>query len=239
MAPENPFGLPDWQSAEGYPPGDAPITVWAWEFLRRSPAYRTFWAQDCAPYLEEIVTLGISSRMTVLGRNADGKRWPHLDKLRSLFGVDVPNAPHEPHPSIFLAEWIRSVSYDERRQKEYGAQGIHLAENEIAYIFDLSRPLKPQFERALKVAEELQADLGVPPDFRKRVEKYVTYLRILDALDAGEKPQDIADHLYPLVSSDLGRGDRRIETFRDHRDAAEKMRDGGYRQILTTTKNRK
>jgi hypothetical protein len=224
MVVNNALGLPDWLKLDGYPQEDAPMSVWAWEFLRRSPSYRSFWKEKVEPFCEKIKTMPLGQESEVIGRNAAGELWPYLDELRMLFGVDVPSPPHSSTPASFVASWIRYT-------QDYSGRGFEcltLAENEIAYVFDLARPLKPQFEHIQKHAENRQVSMKV---VRRRTDKYAEYLRILDAIEAGEKSQVIADHFFSDKSDGYPENPR-LRAFYDARDAALRMRDGGYKAIL-------
>jgi hypothetical protein len=135
------WGLPDWTKLEGYPMprGPGEVTVWAWEFLRRNPEYRTFWLEKIQPFI------GMDCRIC---RDAAGNWWPYHDELREKFGVDLPSHPQSATPAIFTATWTTWVDND---GEEF--QRISLKEHQVAIVIDLARPLKTQFEWARKSAE--------------------------------------------------------------------------------------
>ncbi len=226
MDAENPFRLLDWRSLDGYPSDDASMSVWAWEFLRRSPAYQKFWKEKIEPFIETVRFDHLPGETQTIGRNDLGVVWPYHDELKELFGVDVPSSPDSSTPPIFDATWIKHLEKDGRE-----FQSFPLAENEIAYIFDLTRPLKPQFDRIRKHAEKKQAELKAGSVTKRRIDKYVQYLQILDAIEAGEKSQTIADALFSNKLSGY-QDNPRLRAFYDARDPALQMRDGGYKAII-------
>jgi hypothetical protein len=84
-------GFPDWTKEDEYPNKDkTKIDQWAWEFLRRWPKYRDFWAQKVEPF--------ISADGRRICRDADGNWWPHLDESISQFSVDLPSPPQSSTP---------------------------------------------------------------------------------------------------------------------------------------------
>jgi hypothetical protein len=179
---ENDWGLPDWTRTVGYPTVHAPVTVWSWEFLRRSTSYREFWRDKIQPFIDN------DGR---INRDAKGNWWPHHEELRVKFGVDMPSPPWERTPAHFTANQIVWISSDGQR--------FSLKKNEIAIIIDLGRPLKRQFVGALKSAEVEQEYRQIAPKpTRAQVDQYATYLRILDALEIGETSRKIANLLSLL-----------------------------------------
>jgi Uncharacterized conserved protein (DUF2285) len=160
-------------------------------------------------------------------RDAAGNWWPYHDELREKFGVDLPSHPQSATPAIFTATWTTWVDND---GEEF--QRISLKEHQVAIVIDLARPLKTQFEWARKSAEReqkfrQQAGEIILKRARSRAENYVSYLRILDAREAGAKKKDIADLLFPRLTEECAQD--RID---DDQGVARKLRDGGYRSLL-------
>jgi hypothetical protein len=235
------WGLPDWTLKAGYPAPRGPkeMTIWAWEFLRRNPEYRVFWKEKIEPFID--MTGGdlpphkeLKARVVPGGiyRDAAGTFWPYLDELRTRFGVENPSPPQSTTPSHFTTTYISWV------QNEGGDnQRISLERHQVAYIFDLTRPLKRQFEMAEKSAtreQEYRQESGAVnlKNSRNRdAEKYVLYLRILDADEAGARSEDIGDRLFPDKQNDYP-DMMRAQALYDNRKAARKLRDGGHRSLL-------
>jgi hypothetical protein len=165
-------------------------------------------------------------------RDAAGNFWPYLDELRTRFGVENPSPPQSATPSHFAANYISWVE-NERGED----QRISLGRHQVAYIFDLTRPLKYQFEMAEKSASREQeyrqksGAINLKLSRNRDDEKFVLYLRILDAEEAGAMPKDIGDLLLPDIPGDYPEN-RRSKALVDKRKAAQKLRDGGYRSLL-------
>jgi hypothetical protein len=210
------------------------MTVWAWEFLRRNPEYRVFWKEKIEPFISEAVPLHneLEARFVRGGiyRDAAGNFWPYLDELRARFGVENPSPPQCATPSYFAANMISWVE-NERGED----QRISLDRHQVAYIFDLTRPLKRQFEMAKKSAtreQESRQKSGAInlKESRSRTDCYVRYLRVLDADEAHEESRRIADLLFPWLPGPPENS--RLKALHDDRLAARDLRDGKYRSLL-------
>lgn len=73
---------------------------------------------------------------------------------------------------------------------------LNLGRDRIAVVFDLNRPLEAQIELAsgvLKASNELR---GRPSQKRRHAEKWLKWLRVIDAHDAGATWREIADLFY-------------------------------------------
>jgi Uncharacterized conserved protein (DUF2285) len=229
MTIPNDWGVPDWLDASAYPQptGRARMLVWAWEFLRRNPDYRTFWTEKAAHHLH----LDASARCFV-----DNDAGPVVREAEDRFGIGV--FPLDPTSSSSLPKF--SATFIRRLWRNSDGFPIRLAlkTNETGYIFDLNYPLEGQFLRALQNAKELQnhraqqgkIDLRSNP--KERYDKYTTYLRIIDAEDAGTNQSEIADILFPTFTNEHPEYQRR-QTFRNHRKAALRLRDTDYRLLAS------
>ena len=219
------WGLPEWTKEKEYPAPAGPekMSIWAWEFLRRWPEYRTFWTEKVEPY--------IGDRGWIC-HDANGNWWPHLDELETRFGVYSPSPPQSTTPSRFRAYSARRVEYDGRE-----SQQIYLKMHGAAFFYDNSRLTLPQqfaagLAAALRAQEDRQKSGAInPKTSRKRPEKYVLYLRILDAEEAGAEPKHIRDQLFPDIPDGYP-DSKRQKALVDNRKAAQKLRDGGYRSLL-------
>jgi Uncharacterized conserved protein (DUF2285) len=218
------WGIPNWTKPEGYPAKDTTDTwIWGWEFLRRSPEYRFFWMEKIKPFR------GVNGW---IDRDEAGNFWPYHEELKTRFGVDLPSPPQSSVPSYFVANSISYLSNHKGRE----FQKVSLKEHEIAIIIDLTRPLKKQLKMARDTAERQQKHLLNSSEItlrnaRSQASLYVSYLRILDAEESGAQSKMIADLLFPGVPDEYP-DRRRINHFYEARDAAQKMRDGGYRSLL-------
>jgi hypothetical protein len=211
----NDWGLPDWTKEAAYPrPAGTPITVWAWQFLRRWPAYHVFWLEKIQPFLNK--------DDDCISRDIGGRWWPYHDELRTQFGVDIPSAPWtDQHGAIFAASYVTWTE----------GPRISLKGNEVALIIDLERPLKQQFVAGLKSLEREQEFRQIVIRKSRRVAvNYTTYLRILDADHAGAQRRRMINVLFPHSPGRSGNDLSRL--LCDYRKAAQRLRDGGYRTLL-------
>src|SRR6266536_4292564 len=162
--------LPDWRNPAQYPdPDSASLHQWAWEFLRRNPAF----VAEAEPAGEENLAMKAAGQLP-----ATWHKTP-LGAVMAKWGIRDPN----------VSEWMWRV----RRHKapvfdaapwpptRNPARGA----NTYAITFDLGAPIDRQVERARSMLATQQRFHN--PDFRRkrtRVAKFPLYLRILDALEA-------------------------------------------------------
>lgn len=213
------WGVPNWLDAGLYPQPTGPFALldWAWQFLRRNHEYRRVWLDKVAPFLEEDGALSEDYvHPAEFGKFGLSLAWPHspADDHRGEFD--------------FAATWVKEI----RRVKGGGSRNVRLADHEVAYVFDLSKPLEPQIINIRKQVDSTQKRWlkktgSTLEPVRARTDKYVIYLRILDADDAGALDKEIGSVLYQNLS-----GDQLRDTLRKHRDAARSLRDGGYRDLI-------
>jgi Uncharacterized conserved protein (DUF2285) len=164
-------------------------------------------------------------------RRLIGARRPHHNELRERFGVELPSAPCEQKPAHFMADSISCVPNDGAE-----VQRISLGKNQIAVILDLDRPGNSQLKKASKAFKSEQHRREQTGELklkgaRARVEKYITYLRILDAYEAGAEAKNIAGVLFPTLRDEHPSYARR-KRLDDDRRAALELRDGGYLSLL-------
>jgi hypothetical protein len=147
---------------------------------------------------------------------------------------------------ISLESWLgeRARQEELRRQEEQSGQKLPqefrnaivspspwpLGEYECLVTFNVSLPLKPQFEAAEKLLQGFVRE--VPPDRlipagRSRVDKYVRYLRILDFETVAELDAVVGRHLFPTDDPEQ----RRIQ-LRDSRAAAKDWQRGYMRLVV-------
>jgi hypothetical protein len=197
------------------------MLVWAWEFLRRNPDYRCFWTEKAVRFINDEGF--ISNEAGSVMREAEER-----------FGI-VP-FPHDPASSdrpIFRATAIHPIW----RNSDGLPMEVTLGPNEIGYVFDLSAPLDGQFARALKDAKSLQ-DTRVKEGKleyhspKARDDKYIIYLRIIDAEDDGVNQDEIAEVIFSRFTNEHP-DYHRNRTFRNHRAAAMRLRDANYRLLAT------
>ncbi len=224
MKPQQDWGVPDWTCEIQYqlPPRSEPLLFWAWQFLRRNHEYRKFWIENVVPIIDE-----------------DGQ-WldePYgighiLDEAQSEFGLAVPHEPTMNRGAYFAASGNHQLRYIKNNN---GLCNVSMQEYEVGFIFDMSLTLESQFERALEAAKLLQErrkQQGVLrfKNTKVRTDKYIMYLRILDADDAGASSDKIGEALFPLIRNEYPEY-RRTAALRDYRKAAKRLRDHDYRLL--------
>jgi len=105
---------------------------------------------------------------------------------------------------------------------------------EMGVAIDLRFPLDDQLKAIRKMAEEEQAVLKkagrINPKTARASDKYVLYLLILDAEDAGARRSDIEDALFPDIHNDYPER-LRSKAFDNARLEARRLRDSGYRAL--------
>jgi len=117
-------------------------------------------------------------------------------------------------------------------------QGVTVPAGHVRYDFDLTQPLAPQLEKAgqdLRLVQEMEQQIGTmtPPVFRRqRRDKWVTYLRVLDAEADGAPQSEIGKHFFPKRSDRYPEHPRR-QAAHDLLRQARLMVNGGYRKLLS------
>jgi hypothetical protein len=219
------WGVPDWRDAAQYPRhsrGDA----WSWEFLRRNPKYRAFWIERVLPFVWADGSVGDDET----GCNAGS-----AEAVKSFGLYGGARDPRRP------ATWMPmdgNVSHEIFGSRFHLERRVEIDRHEVAYVFDLRRPLEPQFERALRCAKGRQAYCKRTGEVkveaaRRRDDKYALYLRLIDAEDGGATSKQIEDELFGDVS-DVCLSNRKSTTFKNSRRAAHGLRDIGYRALAAT-----
>lgn len=171
---------PDWRDAKQYP-ARATAREWAWEFLRRNPAYRLAWAEFAA--------------LAGAQRTQYGERWglraiadPRFARARAVF--------LKPTPAKVLMRLVSATEDAESRAaassraRDGYLQLISGEPHEAIVVFDLRYPIAPQLknlEARLEAERELQrggeAPAGVVRPHRMQHDAWRKYLRALDASD--------------------------------------------------------
>jgi Family of unknown function (DUF6499)/Uncharacterized conserved protein (DUF2285) len=213
------WGVPEWRDIAAYPhpKGRDRMLRWAWEFLRRNPEYRKRWENMASKFIDNE------------GYALDGSL-PVIKEFAERFGLVAPLIPSNPaskEPPWFKASMVRELRPP--------SVALKLKPTELGYVFDLTMPLEGQFARALWQAKSVQkgwVDRGRVQfrNTRTRADKYITYLRIIDAEDSGCSPREIRDKLFANMDNEHPTFHRK-EAFRDHRTAAMRLRDSDYRLL--------
>jgi hypothetical protein len=108
------------------------------------------------------------------------------------------------------------------------------SESKAVLEFDLSAPIAPQIARAAKWLQNKQSAYEGPKrkEGRSRVDLYPTYLRVLHALKAGANKEEMLQ-VFSLEQPNID-----DKSIRNWMKEAKRLRDGGYRAIVTNASNK-
>jgi len=193
------WGCPDWRDRSAYPASidDLEDWQWKWEFLRRDSLYRTVWqlyskSPDTYPGYLRSVNQGMWEMSDL--------RDPCESLDESPFDAWTKSGPYY-MPKDQVIEYYESLPLEDRYESfltdlTLGALMTNNPEKEVVQyaIFDLTRPLNPQFRRTEEILKKRQDDLRKEakqknPDFEPRRphltrsarSNWVRHLRVLDA----------------------------------------------------------
>ncbi len=179
------WGLPDWRDAASYGiPHNWDWHRWRWEFYRRR--------EDLRKYFDERAEQTYRSMKVAAAITLDENSIPAPDQPGFLVPCDiglfgytgVPNPRISQQPASVLLSISGTSSYVACYPGEhYSDLGFALeSESQIAFVFELSRPLNRQIDQARRVLEKHQiAAAGKLLQPRLHKTKWLTYLRALDA----------------------------------------------------------
>ena len=200
------IGVPNWQAADSYPV-ELSMPAWRWEFLRRRSDYRDAWvaqydiSQEYWDYLEKVGALGEMERETLFSVGAR-----HLNSMAEDFGlhwIPAPSWKYERRtPDVFESTYGFSYLSAWREHGEKDELGRHVIDARLTndtqqlVAFDLSKPLAEQLRAAERTLEASQQELmGRVLKDRHHRRKWGSYLRALDARDAGQTFEQIFEHI--------------------------------------------
>lgn len=227
---------PDWKKADDYKfAKNTSLHRWAAEFLWRNPKFQNeveaaLNEPDLPPPLAGCPPIGWNEKP--------------LGKVLVKWGVSTPVLPAWIKQGLSDSQFIfekfpRYVS----SYKVTAAGGpftdqaigrrfcVALESHEKSVLeFDLTAPINPQIERAKRMldAQQKQNNKGNQIVKKAIVSLYPWYLRTLDAYAASAKHKDIIE-LFSKEQSEAISDD----TFRKWNKEAERLRDGGYRELVT------
>jgi hypothetical protein len=217
---ERGWGVPSWKDPAAYPEADELDDLeWRWEFLRRRHGFRLDWMR-------------LQSEFVPATRE---------QYFAVMYDLESPADPR-----IGIRELVRAVSTTARRGSDevirypYSGlipfRGALLSQtigdsrfldriipatpgpDDIFARFDIGRPMKAQLRNAEYYLQLLREEAyGKNIDARQRMALWPTYLRFLDAADAGASLGEMTKILPPRV-------DTAVFAARDIRTAAERLR---------------
>jgi hypothetical protein len=225
----------DWKKSEDYPPvkGTSPER-WAYEFLIRNQNF----VEEFESAKKETINPG--------GRLIGWNETP-VGKVLKRYGIDYPMLPgwlektgsdsplifekHPRHVPSYKVEKSGGLFNEHAVGKRYHVS-LEMPQRTV-FEFDLTSPISPQIARAKKMLISNQKTLsGEKRSSGKSIVRlYPWYLRVLDAYSAGIHAPKICEVLGGQYKQALGEDD-----IRNWKLAAERLRDGGYRDIVRNPK---
>jgi len=216
---------------------------WAWQFLRREPAYRADYAEFIGVWRQLEAAYGAPPKRDFFKWKQDPRAWRSEAEIAGCGSEVCPGENDQVLIECWMgAKWgFRKFLLDpaipmpeELSWREFAIE-VEVAElrnsstcalrpDKLALSFDLSLPLPAQLEaakRQLIAARQLYARTAGPPprNAREGAAIWRRWLRLLDALEAGETLHNIGPEL------ELDQPEREAA-------AAINMRGGGYRRLL-------
>lgn len=239
---------------------------YAWEFLRRNPDYQSDYQKIDELMRHEGV---VDSYKAPLGINIFLKRGNlppsvhfHAELYRTLskwgLGYYLLDPCNDIHSTASLAAVSRignftyqsintlKITSSENHDRSVFIPvdgGIVQSSTEIFWLFDIALPIEAQLKQAKTFLERAQiAKLGKKLQASKtEPEKFISYLRLLDADASGGDDKEIMSILYPgqdrltytdkkdtLYANDLSHRNPGRDFLKNHRNAAYYLRDKGY-----------
>jgi len=210
---------PDWKKAEDYNfSAKTSLDRWAQEFLQRN-----------ATFIEEYVAARREQRERVLPHDDFPVGWSQTPCGKVL--VKWGASPSFGSSFLDFEKFPRRVpGYKTKTAGEgYFRIAPELPDREV-FEFDLSAPINPQIARAkyFLIAKQKQEKDGKLVVRKAIVSLYPWYLRTLDAMAAkvsSARMIEVFSKEYPEAIAE--------DTLRNWKREAQRLRDGGYREIVT------
>jgi hypothetical protein len=216
------YAIKDFRDASQYPRSKR-LSSWRWEYLRRNPAYQSYFETHKSGLETDTPTHSGRELLSRFG-------------IRSLYDPRQDEYPPGAFytmtgGAVIRAEEISRIAAGNlqlaKRAVESGISAVallfdHIMRERDRYphgtvlvVIDTTLPLEPQFAVAQKTIEEhLSNDARVPALRNHRIAEWRGYLRVLDARAAGEAVDDIAAIVYPETDNsyeDDYKGRKRVE----------------------------
>lgn len=201
---------------------DSPDEVYAWEFLRRNPQYQN----DFSEYERTKKFPGYTRYVL----SSDGQYIPRYEDMWDWYKLSRDSINIDPKiltlPTFIKGDYPRFLQKGDfpRLDSITDAEEDFLEskQDEVVVVLSASQNLKNQFDR-IKDQLKLRQDKNSP--FRKRKNKYLTYLRLLDA--------DLMDATEAKIMEELYSNEEKFRTvIFNNLKAAKKLRDFNYKKLL-------
>jgi hypothetical protein len=224
------WGTPDPRDATAYPKAtsETPMTQWGWEFLRRHDKYRERWQELVQPFMRDDDRWDFEAE----DRERQAKSILYVSPLGSIRG-EFSITPS--FGNFFLDPRSgRAPVFDHCAVEFFGLNPTMFKLPQMSFVFDVRSPLDPQLENARQkltdgaskysqsnehelarvgrltaFAAVSPRPLGLPPPahkLHKHIEKYPTYLRLLDFKEIRASNKEIGEYLFRNKFDDELRG---------------------------------
>jgi hypothetical protein len=197
---------------------------WAWEFLRRNINYQKDWNKELKFFQ--------SSSSEPIGNIESSSFFlePQQNDCRKKWGIYYFINPNTDNPDMLF--------FDAGYGRIYRESGhVILQPGQVAAVFDLQRPIKPQFKQIDRGLKEWKRRFDrngiIQPTIPRKYNKddWGIQLRVLDAKTSGIETKEIADELFPGYSNKYPDKQANRHVIDSHA-AAKKMVDRGYLKII-------
>lgn len=191
------LGIPSWLDAGAYPGEGTSDAEWRWEFLRRRPDYRKAWADqydESQARFDEMDSDGLF-RDEENGRETFYALGTSLRSACEPFGLRIMLAPSSAFrpmsPPLFLSSAGFGLSH------HGNGHPLALKDNQFAIVFDISKSLSSQLERAKRFLTAVQGEsFGEIKAPRHHRGLWAGYLRAIDAREAGATFEFIYEEIH-------------------------------------------
>lgn len=207
------WGVPDFRDASAY--GDTqswPLKRWRWEFTRRRPDFRAdflaAYEQTYEAYCEGARDPGNTFMYgaKVIAPGEPGFAAETTVQQLEKYGCELLDPRVSDHGSrltFYKPEGRNSMAKGEGSGWDAASRRITLAEGVRAFSIDLDKPLAAQLTHIEWLARELQKERhGKLLERRRRKDKWLEYLQVIDARDAGLSDTEVYDQVLAAAPSD-------------------------------------
>lgn len=225
-----PSWRPNWRDDKAYPQtGSTTDEQWVWEFLRRNPEYINTFRELPLRFAEEDRE-GEQDEMYII----DGSRESLY--VSSAFGIHELVDPAKDFDDaveqvVRFAANCRIVWGDDNPFRRHMISPFILS---AAVYFRLDGNLDKQWNGTKKRLQQKRSELeaaGKLPNnetLKSHRRLFSKYLRILDAIELGEKKSEIAKVILNVPKADS----EHVTTISKYQKAAQRFRDTGYRVLM-------
>lgn len=119
--------------------------------------------------------------------------------VEEFFATQIDADLPEPSDGAAVRKQYADLTEKQRRTRAVKNKEISvtLTPSDVAIKFDIDKPLGPQLDRAKAELESIQKKFGITTRQKRRhPDKWLSYLRILDAKEAGATWSEMVDVLY-------------------------------------------